>query len=74
MCSSIGEQVSAGTYLTATLRAAGSERMSRTRDSLPYPMNSALPRYRRPGAGCPLTTRSRLGDAQFVNVKSDMNR
>ena len=44
MYSTVGEQVSAGRYLAATLLAAGSERMSRTRDSLPYPMNSAFPR------------------------------
>ena len=43
MCSSTGEQVSAGTYLAATRLAAGSERMSLTRDSVPYPMKVRLP-------------------------------
>src|SRR5580692_2073479 len=39
MCSTTGEQVSAGTYLSATLLAAGSERMSLIRACFPYPMN-----------------------------------
>jgi len=38
MCSSTAEQVTAGTYLSAIRRAAGSDRMSLTRASFPYPM------------------------------------
>ena len=53
MYSTVGEQVSAGRYLAATLLAAGSERMSLTRDSRPYPIKPAFPRLpESPASAC----------------------